>query len=125
MADQQHLALVGGQPGEIVDAAMEQGMPGPIVVREGNGGRANIYMEAPQFHWQHLQIHGEDPQARHGVQQLAHECHDFGQEVHRKLALLDAAYAPLQPVPEDIAALKARMDQVEPMNRQRDEREEG
>ena len=118
MADQQ--LVVGGAA---ADVPME--LPGPILVREGNGGRANIYMEAPQFHWQHMQLMGEDQHARAGVQQLAHECHDFGQEVHRKLALLNAAYTPLQGIPDEVAGLKARMEQVELANRQRDEREEG
>ena len=99
-------------------------LPGPIVVREGNGGRPNIYMEAPQFHWQHMQLMGEDQHARAGIQQIAHECHNFGREVNGKLELLNAAYTPLQGLPDDVAALKARMEQVELANRQRDQREE-
>ena len=79
---QQQLALVGDQPMILVHPTGEQIMDGPIVIHPGNGGRPNIYMQAPEFHWQQLQVEaGEDQQARAGIQQIARKCFDFGNDV--------------------------------------------
>ena len=114
MAEQnQQLVPRPDQPMVPAGVPMELEEVGPIVVQPGNGGRPNIYMHAPQFQWQHLQIGGEDQQARAGVQQIAGDCFHFGNEVNDKLKLLDAAYTPLKELPDAVGGLRGRLERIE------------
>ena len=89
------------------------GNGGPIEVFPGAGNGPHFYVNAPQFHWHQVATEAVDEAARMGLQQIAHECFQFGRFVEQRLSPLDEARGNMAWVPDAVGALRGRLDVLE------------